>query len=1512
MKLSLRSTIILALLIFLGMVSVHAQTEIIAGWTFGTVTGEESPLADQGNPNNIGIQRINLLNATLSGYVAGSPGRAITSSGWNNFSQERYWFVQINTAGFENLTLSSKQQSSNTGPKDFHVQYSLNGTSWIDIPNGNVTVANNFTSGVLNRIPIPQEANNKPEVFIRWLNTSEISVSLSTIASGGTNRIDEIFIEGTAIDEEIIQNPDPVQAANLPYTQDFAGFNFPLNTPVLEFGNQSEWTFTGPILNYTGDFTNDNLTAGGFRGNNNVLAYQHTGTTGVLIKTLTLINNTGSTIRSLDISYLGRVGRASQGRSPAYTVLVNGTEITSLTYSTLNGEDQRVSATVTGLNIAPNQTFTISWNSERGGLSGASKVIGIADLSVKVTPQPEQILNYNFAGQPGNQQFTAPSSVSEGLTGLNFTRGSGINPASAANSISSNGWNDGENRYFSFGFTVAPGKLVDLSQLQIGTNSSNTGPRDMALVYSGDGFNTPLATWQHITNPNTNSVPFSNLEIDLSSLQNLSGEVEFRIISTSNVSANGGSISSTGTSRVTNYFSGSDTGGTRFIGLIKDGEGVIIPSITITPETLDFGNLAINADNPVLSYVLGATNLSGDLSVTAPERLGISKDGSNFSSSITFSSEELTSTVPVYVRFDNTVPGGFNAQIIHNTTGTLPVSLQVNANVFDPFNIIEDFNTICSVNLGPIAGGWNQISVLGDQTWSCTNFGRAGTTPTASAPFGVQINGFAGGAARLNEDWLISPSYDLTEFDFPLLQFWSRVAFSGPRMKLLVSTDYVDGDPNLATWTELADRFAQGDVWTSSGEINLAAFKAANVRIAFVYTSSPEANAARWTLDDFSLRNSQTAPAPFLTNTIGNVDYWHFGVIPIGSTSNEVRSFNFSLSDALENLSISAGVGFEFSKDGVNYAPAITFTPAEAASTNTVRVRFQPNSEGAFSSPINFKSGDIEVNRGYLTGATIERSNTLDVVTWNIEWFGSSNPNQGPTDINLQLQNVKKVIEDLNADIYAFQEITNLEKFYELVAALPAYRGFHSPAVSGGGTFEDAQKLTFLYKTATIDSVSTRVLLQGVQPEQLVGYPSTPDRFWASGRLPFLFEAKAKINGAEKKINFVNVHTRSNGGGESAANPRYAMRRYDVNVLKDSLDQYYADVPLVILGDYNDDLDETVADQSAPTVNTSETSFINFINDRANYIPVTKSLSLAGLRTFPTFENVIDHIMISNELEENWIVNSERIIAPFDLIPNYSSTTSDHIPVKLRFNLFCDIIPAQIFGTAEVCGTNNTAELMLVGGVYESILGWEISLDSGQTWEFVDESAGEEILRINNLNTSALFRAILDADSCVPVTTESFEVVARQLPQPVILFNKGLLSSIEGDYTYYWYKDQKLIATTTNNSIRVNGEGNYQVVIEDISGCQASSPIFRFPQQIQATSIRIYPNPTSSRVSVLMRNVQGPATVDLRTGTGLQVARQLTSAGYAEFDLSGMLKGIYLITITDSLGTTIVERLLVD
>lgn len=1505
MKQHLRMFLYLICFIWLGTDLSHAQN--LVSWNFADEPGNQEFTIGTGSDNIIP------LNFTRGdGLSANTGGESLNSSSWPGEGNKYLSFGFLVSEGYQvklsNLVI--KTRSSGTGPGNLALRSSLDGfvsdlATW-----SQVGTADNTQTIELSSLP-----NLLGEVEFRIYAVSTVSAGGGTLAATGTFRVTNFSTNGTGFNGTVsLVGEDPIDPE--PIASTLAQWDF-----VGEPGNQAFTSGTGSDQVSANNFTRGaGLVAGAANNSisssswsitdlNDYYTFGFEVEEGFEVELEELILATRSSAAgpgSLALRYNGdgfteNIATWTNTGTAFSNEKIDLSNLGKLTgpveFRIVLNEDVRADGAAGS--IQSGGTLRVANFAEGGSVFSPVRFTGI--LSAIPVQEPEPIVNWNFTGEPGNQTSTAADFEANGLVALDFTRGAGINAASANNSISSNGWNTRDDRYFSFGFSIAPDKLVDLSAIQIGTRSSGTGPRDMALLYSGDGFQQPIASWTQSNNA------FDNFEFDLSGLNNLSGTVEFRIVSTSNISSNDGTVASTGTFRVTNFFPANV--GTTFIGIVKDLDGVSVPTLTPSTSTLNFGSISLNQASPILSYELAAMNLNGPVIVTAPENTLISKDGEEYTGTLEFSIVELSTASTIFVKINELLEGTISGNIIHSTAGTIPVNVALSGTIFDPFNISENFNEACAS--GGLPTGWSAVSVLGNQIWACTTFGRAGTTPTASAPSGLQINGFAAGG-QLNEDWLITPAYDLSDYDFPLLSFWSRVAFTGPRLKLMVSTDYVDGDPNLATWTELSDRFANGDTWTSSGEINLSAFKAENVRIAFVFTSSPETNAARWTLDDFALTNSQTAPAPFLSNNIGNVDYWHFGIIPSGTVSSITRSFNFSLSDAIEDLTISAGEGFELSKNGTDFSNSLTYDATSANGNNTVTIRFAPTAAGAFSSPITFESGDILVRRGYVTGATVERDETFDVVTWNVEWFGSTASGQGPTNVDQQLQNVKTIIEDLDADVYAFQEITSFEKFNELADALEGYEGLVSPAVSQGpDAFETGQKLTFLYKKETVELIKTKVLLEGVKPEDLVGYPAPPDRFWASGRLPFLMEVKANINGVQQYVNLVNVHTRSNGGGESAANPRYAMRRYDVNVLKDSLDQYYGNVPLILLGDFNDDLDETVADQFAATVNTSETSFINYINDPENYVPVSLTLSNAGLRSFPTFENVIDHIIVSDEMRENWLVNSERIVAPFDLVNNYSSTTSDHIPVKARFSLRCDIIPAQIIGDSELCFGQNTLNLILVGGEYAEVLGWEVSEDAGQSWNRIPETEGMTSISLENLRVDASFRAVLRSNLC-QANTELFEVSIQSLPEPVILFEAGYLISIEGDYVYHWFKDDVLIATTSENRIRIQGTGNYRVTIENALGCQAVSETFRFPRQLQSNSIRVYPNPSSYIVSVIIRNAEGMTNIELRTSAGSRIQNILTDSGYAEFDVSTLAKGIYLIVITDQYGQSVVERLIVD
>ena len=199
--------------------------------------------------------------------------------------------------------------------------------------------------------------------------------------------------------------PEPPSASLTsagPYTQDFSTFGpassdtATTSAPVLPLG----WSLDGLVTVFPADTTGPPTPqrpwgagfSAGLRGvlGENVLGYQHTGSTvnppavTNFKKVLTLRNETGSTINNLVISYTGKVNRTGEGRSPIYTVTVDGIEFPGLQYSTESGAEANIISAATGLNIPAGEIFQIKWISDRGLPGGSSKQIGLTNVSVGV------------------------------------------------------------------------------------------------------------------------------------------------------------------------------------------------------------------------------------------------------------------------------------------------------------------------------------------------------------------------------------------------------------------------------------------------------------------------------------------------------------------------------------------------------------------------------------------------------------------------------------------------------------------------------------------------------------------------------------------------------------------------------------------------------------------------------------------------------------------------------------------------------------------------------------------------------------------------------------------------------------------------------------------------------------------------------------------------------------------------------------------------------------------------
>lgn len=553
-----------------------------------------------------------------------------------------------------------------------------------------------------------------------------------------------------------------------------------------------------------------------------------------------------------------------------------------------------------------------------------------------------------------------------------------------------------------------------------------------------------------------------------------------------------------------------------------------------------------------------------------------------------------------------------------------------------------------------LPGGFTQYSVTGAQIWACTTFGKTGN--------GVQINGFVSGA-QTNEDWLITPGFDLSGFDYPLLSFASRVRFAGPSLKLLISTDYSgSGDPHLAQWTEINGRFAEpeSDVWTTSDQIDLSAFKTANVYVAFVYTSSPTLNAARWTLDDFSITNSPVPAAPGVDIRGTNID---FDYVANGQTSIN-RTFSVEGYNVTSDISLSAPAGFELSLDGNNFSASLNIPLSDANSRKTIYVRFKPtaadqNYNGQITAVI--ATNNSTINGISLTGTSLR---TLKVVNWNLEWFGSTESGLGPTNKNLQQQNVQQVLTTLNADLYALVEIVDTLRLKNVTEALPGNYGY---VVNDYGSYADdvndpdyasAQKLGFIYNKDVIKKISTRGLLRN----------SNGNAFnsWASGRYPFLMQAEVTLNGATSLVDFIVIHAKANTGNTADKIESYDRRKAGADELKDTLDAMFPNSKIIILGDMNDDFDRTITTEVAPN---TVSSYSSFLNDAGNYHPITLPLSLSGNSSTVSFPDMIDHVITSSEMSVAYVQNSAKVFRDvLTLINSYASTTSDHFPIITKYD----------------------------------------------------------------------------------------------------------------------------------------------------------------------------------------------------------------------------------------------------
>jgi hypothetical protein len=116
---------------------------------------------------------------------------------------------QVSTIGFSGITVQWDQAGSGTGPRDFALQYSLDGTAFILVNTYQVPLStwsssstqSGFTFYSTFTPTIASAIEDQATLYFRLVNSSNSSSKGSTVGSAGTDRVDNFLVQATAVPE---------------------------------------------------------------------------------------------------------------------------------------------------------------------------------------------------------------------------------------------------------------------------------------------------------------------------------------------------------------------------------------------------------------------------------------------------------------------------------------------------------------------------------------------------------------------------------------------------------------------------------------------------------------------------------------------------------------------------------------------------------------------------------------------------------------------------------------------------------------------------------------------------------------------------------------------------------------------------------------------------------------------------------------------------------------------------------------------------------------------------------------------------------------------------------------------------------------------------------------------------------------------------------------------------------------------------------------------------------------
>lgn len=183
--------------------AAYSAKDFIAGWDFYK-SAREGRTADFAAEDN-DVDQLILRDADGNAYgwldksnSAGGYEGKNAAVNWTSKKTkplgETYWQTKVNATAFTDIKVKSSMLYNYNAYETYNVEYSLNGTDWTKVGAINMPGAKAWTD---REFTLPSDANNKAEVYIRWIADKTSSIKGATGDNDGIS-ITNIYITGTA------------------------------------------------------------------------------------------------------------------------------------------------------------------------------------------------------------------------------------------------------------------------------------------------------------------------------------------------------------------------------------------------------------------------------------------------------------------------------------------------------------------------------------------------------------------------------------------------------------------------------------------------------------------------------------------------------------------------------------------------------------------------------------------------------------------------------------------------------------------------------------------------------------------------------------------------------------------------------------------------------------------------------------------------------------------------------------------------------------------------------------------------------------------------------------------------------------------------------------------------------------------------------------------------------------------------------------------------------------------